>query len=121
VAQSAPTKRDECRDQVKPASPPKAELGMGILEPPARPPLKVGESADCCCAVAQVRVVLPPNAGHAVRRELRLCAHRYRAAVVGLRKAGADVYDAHGRWLTGAEQCFADDVGSRGPMAQLPA
>jgi hypothetical protein len=95
--------------------------GMGILEAPARPPLEVGEPADCCCAAAQVRVVLPPDAGHAVRPELRLCAHHYRAALAGLRKAGADVYDAHGRGLTGAEQFFADGIATQSPLAQLPA
>jgi hypothetical protein len=95
-------------------------LGMGILDPPARPPLEVGEPADCCCAAAQVRVVLPADARRADRPELLLCAHHYREAVAGLRNAGADVYDAHGRCLAGKEEFFADDIGSQGPMAQPP-
>lgn len=83
---------------------PDAGACPGLLVTVTKPPLDVGEPADCCCATAKVRVVLPPAAGHASRSELHLCAHHYRKAAAGLTRAGADVYDAQGQWLPGHER-----------------
>jgi hypothetical protein len=84
----------------------------------AKPPLDVGEPADCCCATAQVRVVLPPVASRATRPELHLCAHHYRKAAAGLMAAGADFYDARGQWLTSREHFWADMEGNSNVATQ---
>jgi hypothetical protein len=95
--------------------------GLGLFDAITRPPLDVGEAADCCCATAQVRVVLPPVAGRSGRPELRLCAHHYRSAAAGLERAGADIYDAQGHWLAGRGQVWAEFSGPTTSAAGPPA
>ena len=103
------------------AAAPNDGVGLSLLEGVTKPPLDVGENADCCCAAAQVRVVLAPVAGRNSRPELRLCAHHYRSAAARLTKAGADVYDARGRWLAGHEIFWADSDGNSKPAEPLSA
>ncbi len=94
---------------------------LGTLDV-TKPPLDVGESADCCCATAQVRVVLPPVAGRNSRPELRLCAHHYRKASKGLSSAGADVYDARGHWIPSHEHYWIDpDSATSADTVSAPA
>lgn len=99
---------------------PDAGPGMEPQVTFTKPPLDVGEPADCCCAAAQVRVVLPPVAGPATPTELHLCAHHYRKAAAALATAGADVYDAHGHWLSGHAPYWADLKSAR-TLDLLPA
>ena len=98
---------------------PEAAVGLPLLDAATKPPLEVGETADCCCANAQVRVVLPPVAGVTPRPELRLCAHHYRKATAALAKAGADIYDAQGRSLTDRDDFWADSPTNRSPAGIL--
>ena len=53
--------------------------------------------ADCCCARAVYRVLLPASPGREHRAELLFCAHHFRASRAGLQRANATAFDANNK------------------------
>lgn len=100
---------------------PVSGLDVGSLNAVTKPPLAVGDQSDCCCAAAQVRIVLPPAPGRSGRPELLMCAHHFRKSAAKLATAGADVYDAQGNLLTGNETFWAETSIRANQAAAQPA